>query len=365
MIRVAIIRENGLFYGGTEKFLQIMAAETNKDEFQIDYYTTDKMRSPDREKYLLDNNVNIIKFKVNEGYKSFPFKYLNKYRNNWSDFWNKFNKVNNKTPYDVIQITNFGWKEEPFQSFKDDYKVCEFTVFPPYVKFPGVKHHILNSEWLRDQWLFRFAEGHSGRRSKTTVIPVPVKKTSDKNLRKELGISEDTIVFGFHQRNDNGLFSPVQLDAFSKLEKECDDVMMLVLNGCDLYKKQAENLNIKNIKFIPYQDEVSPFLNTLDVYAHGRKDGETYGMVLAEAMLHGLPCISHTTPYYNAMNSVIGSGGFVVNSGHEYFQVMEDMLIDSYRNATSKNALRIANENYTYDIVIPKIEEVWRKVANE
>lgn len=353
-IRVAIIRENGLFYGGTERFLQIMASECNKDMFVIDYYTTDLMAFADREKYLLDNGVNIIKFKCdNHRFKWFPFTLLNK--DKWGDFWNKFNPDN----YDVIQITNFGWSEEPTSNFNDDMNVCEFTVFPPYNEIPGVKYHILNSNYVKEQWI------HSGGSNyNSCVIPVPVKKFTNENLRSALNISNDKIVCGFHQRKDDTLFSPVQLEAFKQLEDNCNTVHMVIMNASDLYKKQAALLNIKNISFIPYQENVSLFLNTLDIYTHGRKDGETYGMAIAEAMIHRLPCISHRTPYYNAMSSIIGNGGFVVSNIKEYTDVLFELVYhNDLRRIIGENAFNIAYNNYSYDTVIPKIEEVWKKVA--
>ena len=155
-MKVAILRHNGLFYGGTEKFLQIMAAETNNE---VDYYTTDLMRSPDREQYLIEHGVNIVKFKMGSG--RFPFKYL---RSTWHDLWKKLKSSN----YDVVQITNFGWDELPYNGFSKNDNLCEFTVFPPYVPFNGVKHHILNSEWLRQKWIEA-----GGNEFISTAIPVP------------------------------------------------------------------------------------------------------------------------------------------------------------------------------------------------
>jgi hypothetical protein len=350
MTKAAIVRHNGLFYGGTEKFLQIMAAKTS-DIFDVDYYTTDLMRSEDRENYLVDNSVNVIKFKLGYNYNRFPLKYFDF---EWRDFWRRYNERS----YDVTQVTNFGWQEKPYNQFKSN--VCEFTVFPPYVEFRGVSHHILNSEWLRQKWIKT-----GGDPEKSTAIPVPVEKTSSLNLRESLGIEKDTLVCGFHQRADDNIFSPVQLEAYSRIEDEFD-TMMLVLNGSKLYKEQADKLCIKHIKFIDYVEEVSPFLNTLDIYTHGRKDGETYGMVLAEAMLHGLPVMSHLTPYYNAMRSVIKDGGVVVNNINQYSTILGMLLENpSLRNEYGRRARFIAEENYTYKVVIPKIEEVWRKVANE
>lgn len=345
--RIAVIRHNGLFYGGTEKFLQIMAAEVDHDEFEIDYYTSDVDRREDREQYLIDNDVNIIKFNIGKNYNTFPLKHINFM---WRDLWKKLNKSN----YDLIQITNFGWNELPYSGFHETDKLCEFTVFPPYVKFPGVRHHILNSEWLRDEWVKT-----GGSYEHSSAIPVPCKVTNTDNLRDVLNIDDGVVVCGFHQRADDRIFSPTQLHSYKQVES--DQTHMVVLNGSRLYKEQAINLNIKNITFLDYAEEVSTFLNTLDIYTHGRRDGETYGMVLAEAMLHKCPCISHTSPIYNAMRSTIGPGGVVTRCESEYTNVLKYWIEHpSVRLDYTKKAYDYAHANYTYHSVIPRIENVWK-----
>ena len=347
-MKIAIVKHNGLFYGGTEKFLQIMAAKTGNT---VDYYTSDLMRSEDRERYLVDNGVNVIKFKLPKTYDRFPLVYTDY---PWKDFWSKFQR----NTYDVVQITNFGWPCRPYDRFYNE-NCCEFTVFPPYVKYPGVKQHILNSDYLRWKWV-----NSGGPEDKATVIPVPVEKTSDKTLRDILDIDPDTTVCGFHQRNHNDLFSPIQLEAFKSLE-DVYDMHMIVLNGSKLYKKQAINLQIQNITFLDYQEEVSPFLNTLDIYTHGRRDGETYGMVLTEALIHGLPIVSHYTPYYNAMRSVIKDAGYVAHNSTDYAAFIEKLINNSaLRHKYSHNALE-QSQDYTYSAVIPKINDVWERVAYE
>jgi glycosyltransferase involved in cell wall biosynthesis len=347
MYRIAIFRHNGLFYGGTEKFLQIMAAEVNHNKFEVDYYTTNMDASPDREQYLIDHDVNVIHFDICD----YPWP-LNKLKSTWSNLWKNL-KVDD---YDVVQSTNFGWDEYPYNSLGKANNLCEFTVFPPYVKFNGVQHHILNSEWLRQQWI-----KSGGSENISTAIPVPCKIVNNDNLRSKLGIDKGVTVCGFHQRADDRIFSPIQLQAYKNIEDEFTH--MIVLNGSKLYREQAKQLNIKHITFLDYADEVSSFLNTLDIYTHGRKDGETYGMVLAEAMLHKLPCISHSSPNYNAMKMTIGRGGVVVDNVDQYTMILNQWIEnDAMRNLHAFDGQRYALANYSYEAVIPKIESVWESL---
>lgn len=354
-IKVAIVRHNGLFMGGTEKFLQIMAAEVNKDEFEVDFYTTNFMRFEDREQYLKDHDVNIIKF-YKPWWGNLPKPWMNKLNHFW--LWLKFKK----NYYDVVQITNFSWDEYPYNSFYGE-NVCQFVVFAPFCDFPCVKLSILNSEWLRQKWIET-----GGSEEKSVVIPVPtwISQTTE-DMRKELGISNEVFVCGFHQRNHDDIWSPVQLDAYKLIET--DKTHMVVLNGSDLYKEQAEHLGIKNITFLDYlrtEEEMSKFFNTLDLYTHGRKDGETYGTIFVEAMIHGVPCISHWSGIQDAMEETIGNGGFVVEKNpDEYAKAIEvfmNMSRDEYYK-WSTAAVTEATSRFTYKVVVPKIEEAWRRVA--
>lgn len=351
-IKVAIVRHNGLFMGGTEKFLQIMAAEVDKDKFEVDYFTTNQDRFKDREQYLKDHDVNVIKY-----HKLYDYKQTDKLNElNHAEFWWKFNRKE----YDVVQITNFSWWEYPYNSFGDQ-NVCEFAVFTPYCRFPGVDKTILNSEWLRDRWVET-----GGNRDKSVVIPVPVwRPLTIGNMRKELGIESDVFVCGFHQRNHDDIFSDVQLQAYKQIES--DKTCMVVLNGSRLYREQAVELGIKNIRFIDYlktEFEMSKFFNTLNLYTHGRKDGETYGTVFAEAMIHGLPCLTHHTGIQEAMEETIGSGGKVVDTVDEYaFEIQRFIDNKDRRLFYSKCATMEANERFTYEIAVKKIENTWKNIA--
>lgn len=347
--RVAVIRHNGLFMGGTEKFLQIISACVNHNEFEIDYYTTNEDRFEDREQYLLNNDVNIIKFD-----KALNSKYIPN-RMKWGNLWKKLD-VN---LYDVIQVTNFGWSEYPYNGFRNKDPLCEFCVFPPYVKFPGVKHTVLNSEWVREEWIKT-----GGIKEHSTAIPVPVEyPTSSNNLREELNIPDNAIVCGMHQRNDDRIYSGIPLKAFEQVVKKYSDVYFVMLNGSNQYRVQAGIDDIPNVHFVDYLDNISPFLNTLDIYTHGRYDGETYGMALAEAMIHKLPCISHYSPIYNAMESTIADGGYVVSGIDQYVEILDNLITnDALRRQLSSNAYKTAKSTYTYDIAIPKIEHVWKNL---
>ena len=54
-------------------------------------------------------------------------------------------------------------------------------------------------------------------------------------------------VFGLHQRDDNGIFSPIPLEAYDEIES--DDTMFFILGGGSNYRKQASDLGLRSVFF--------------------------------------------------------------------------------------------------------------------
>jgi glycosyltransferase involved in cell wall biosynthesis len=74
---------------------------------------------------------------------------------------------------------------------------------------------------------------------------------------------------------------------------------------------------------------ISGFLNTLDLFAHGRRDGETFGTVLAEAMMHGKPCLSHYSSIgANAQPETMGPAGLFAHDEKDYAEKLERLFAD-------------------------------------
>ena len=89
-------------------------------------------------------------------------------------------------------------------------------------------------------------------------------------------------------------FSPIPLEAYSLIESS--NTLFLLLGGSSKYKEQSVKLGIKNIEFIPTTpllESIHKFLNSLDVYAHGRRDGEQCSTAIIEA----IPRPSSYKPY--------------------------------------------------------------------
>lgn len=363
-IRVAFIKFGGLAVGGTELWLQKIAANLPRERFEIDYYYCDAApligidhkhadTNPDRLKYMQKNAVNLIKFNVQV--VDYRFHY-----HRWigTDFWKLFDSKK----YDLIQTAKAGPKEYPF--YLINLPILEMVSLANRPdKSKNIAWSFHPSSWQRDVWLKK-----GGNKNRSSVLPPLLEQplTAD-NYRKELNIPRDAIVAGFHQRADDNIWSPIPLNAFSKCQNP--NWHFIMKGGSKLYKKQADELGLKNIHFLPSDGDdvtVSKFLNTLDFFAHGRRDGETFGAVIAEALIHGKPCLSHYSDTgLNAQKETMGTAGLFAINEKDYTEKLYSLFSDK----KIRDELTIeANKNsskYSIESTVKLVTDVYDEVLKD
>lgn len=144
-------------------------------------------------------------------------------------------------------------------------------------------------------------------------------------LLDEYKLPRNAILLGRVGRADN--FDPISLKAFKEIELKYPNAYYLIVNPCNGWRDTVKNLNIHNIRFIdPIIDDnrLSNFYRGLDIYAHARSDGECCPTNIQEAMMHGVPVVSHESAIYNGQSEIIENAGFVVPLGN--WQGYRDVL---------------------------------------
>jgi glycosyltransferase involved in cell wall biosynthesis len=130
-------------------------------------------------------------------------------------------------------------------------------------------------------------------------------------------LPDDAILLGRVGRADN--FDPISLRALKRVLQDFPNVYYLVVNPCENWRRVAREQDVeKNVRFLnPIIDdsELSAYYMGLDVYAHARSDGECCPCNIQEAMMHGLPIVSHESHSFNGQSEIIGNGGFCVPIG--------------------------------------------------
>lgn len=335
MRRVAFIKRSGLSTGGTEKWLQYAAIALSRNRYDVTFFYSDENVDVDRFKLLRDNNVSLQPFTIG--------KISDNSTSDWitTDFWDYFHEDR----YDIIQTAKYGPSEYPYFLFKK--KFVEKVAFATSIdKSVNRIHTVTPSKWLMNQWI-----KSGGDRSSVSTIPVPVNDPQSlENLRDKLSIPADAIVAGFHQRSDDNIFSYIPLSAFKRVETH--NKFFLIMGGSKKYVRQAESLGLRNVIFIPHsgsERSVSEFLNTLDFFSHGRRDGETFGTVFAEAQMHGLASLSHRSHLYNAHIETISNTGIVAYNLIDYTWHLRRLYADSsLRSRLARNSCFNAFSRYSY-----------------
>ena len=347
---------------GTEVSFQNVAKHLTKN-FIVDYFYCDSApyvgsdwvhpdTDPYRKKFMESSKVNLIKFKVEK-------KDITNVYHEWinTDFWEKFDEKD----YSLIFSTTAGSPEYPFHLIKNTPIVNIVTINAGVNNQDNIHKTVLISEDSLKVWL-----NQGGNNEKYDVIPlcreeIPKNKN---NFRDQIGLGLN-FVFGMHQREDDTIFSEVPLKAYKRIQTSKN--FFLILGGSKKYSDQAKKLNLKNFKQLPSSADskiIGKFLNTLDVYTHGRKHGETMGLVLTEAMSYGLPIISHRAES-NAQVEVIGNAGrvFYKRNIFSYSGEMKRLENNSeYYNLKSKNSLDRFNSFYSLSYILDKYDRIIKEV---
>jgi FkbM family methyltransferase len=340
-----------------------MAVLMQQRGFIVDFYYCDSApyigssfkhpdTDPHRMQFLEEHGIKLIKFNV--GFKDVTIP-----THDWvdTDFWEVFDQ----TKYDLVQTAKAGPAEYPYHLM--DIPVIEYVTLAAGVDHSSsIAWSIHISQWQRKLWM-----SGGGNVSRSSVIPViPDKPITDQNLRKMLSIPAGAFVAGLHQRDSADIFSDWPLNAFQHLPK---DTHFILLGGSEKYVDQAKKLGIINFHRIPHSADpqiISSFLNSLDIYLHGRKDGETFGNVLAEALLHGIPCISHySASGANAQVETIGPGGKFLKSRTEYKETLFQMYSDSaMRKHLGELGIKHAEKYFNSEHAGDSLEQVYLRVIS-
>lgn len=160
----------------------------------------------------------------------------------------------------------------------------------------------------------------------------------DENLRNELQIPQDAIVFGRHGgvNEFNIDFSHNAIKEHLNLEKNC---YFLFMNTQKFYEHPRIIYLDKNLD-LNYKVK---FINTCDVMIHARAIGETFGLSIAEFSSKNKPIITSTCDYLEHIKILVDKA-IIYNS--------KDELINIFINI--KTIIHSRNDWNAYNLYTPK-----------
>ncbi len=157
--------------------------------------------------------------------------------------------------------------------------------------------------------------------------------------------------FGRISRSDKGKWSSLALTFLPILknlvsENKIPAFHYNIIGGIPEAEKYVSDNHLDElVHFLPpilTDKEISQFMNSISFLAHANDTGESFGLVIAEAMAAGLPVITHPCDGLrdNAQLELVDHGktGFIANNAQEYAEAVRFLM-------THPEEARILGEN--------------------
>jgi hypothetical protein len=184
------------------------------------------------------------------------------------------------------------------------------------------------------------------------IIDVP--KTQE-TLHSDLGIPKDSFIYG-RLGGQEQFDIPFVHSAITKVLQKRSDVWYLFLNT----KPFIQHERVKFLPFHPDLNYKSKFINTCDAMIHGRSDGETFGLAVAEFSSFNKPVITYDAPYWWYMRAHLHMLGDMAIKYKNEEEVLTYML-QMDKNYVSDVDWDCYSKKFTPHNVIHKFNEVFLK----
>jgi glycosyltransferase involved in cell wall biosynthesis len=281
---------NQLGLGGTEYALQLFAKFFNKAHFDVTVISL--LKGGERVQQLKDLGISVIV--LNGDFTQLP-TYLQEadvvhWHGGGSLESELFQILKKHKPRLVIQTNVFGlYDSSPL------YKVIDYDLY--------ISKMILVRRMELDKNL------DDSFSSKRKVLPYPVDVDHiNELLPTNQEVDQFKTTHGLHGhfivgrigRPDNNKFDLITLDGFAKFAKEITNTKFLLAGATDEMIAHANSLAISD-KLVIIENTVELktlllYYKAMDVFLAASQIGESFGMVIAEAMTVGTPVVTISTP---------------------------------------------------------------------
>jgi glycosyltransferase involved in cell wall biosynthesis len=170
---------------------------------------------------------------------------------------------------------------------------------------------------------------------------------STENLRKELNIPVDSIVYGRHGGSDTFDLQFVK--------ESIVNVAAAQSNKYFLFMNTPRFCNLPNVIFLEGSTDMEnkkKFINTCDVFLHGRRDGETFGLSIAEFAICLKPIMAWTQCTDDAHFQILGDKIIKYENKEHLVKLLTDFVPSTY-DMTGNGYLQ-----YTPELVMNKFKEL-------
>lgn len=361
-----------LALGGTEKTCQLFFEHADKSKFEVAVAYEKGGTHPRMEEFQKGAAVCDGKLFQVDSYNQIP---------NCPRTEPSLQDVIDEFKPDILHVYRSGYVEfpEPNIHVKVPHFV-ETNVFGFYDSNMFIDRSLFMSKWLMNntlRGLMPISRSLMPKRFDFVNNPVEMPCTNDTLPIAQSWKSEGAIIVGRCGRPDNGIYNAVNVNAVRLLRMQGYDIRFLVVAPPSNMVKDLVEFDIPFYVIDPTVDPLvlSTFYNSVDIYTHARADGETFGVNIAEAMIHGKPVITHY-----ARPSVPGMGvfqsqaelvdtsetGWVVNNfADEYADALKMLIDDNEMRLSMGEAGRVkAEREYEVSACMKKLERIYEEVVN-
>lgn len=232
----------------------------------------------------------------------------------------------------------------------------------PYAKNIDPKIHLVTAV---SESAKRTALAYSPNRE-VTIIPnaVDLAKFRPKTPRN-VNTKSKTIVYVGRLEKRKG--ASYLIDAYAELAKHHNDTKLFIIGDGNLRKSletQVAKLKVPNVKFLGFVSEKKKidYLQKTDLFVSPALFGESFGIVLVEAMAAGSVVLAGNNPGYQSV--MVGTGRLsLVNpkSTQDFWQRMELLLYDEQIRELWLEWSYQEVEQYDYSIITSMYEDIYKK----
>lgn len=194
-------------------------------------------------------------------------------------------------------------------------------------------------------------------------------------FRAEYGIPVNHTLFGRIGQPLSGKWSTKLLTAFQRfLKAERADAHLMVVGAPDGIIERIHSLppeirrHVTSVDRMSTDEELRVAYSAMDAFILAANQGESFGMVLVEAMACGTPCIALATPFRdNSQAEVVvhERTGYVVNGVSSMARAMRTLHRDEdLVAAMGDNARLRAAEEYSFEAVGSRLSRVVSAVSS-
>ena len=381
MIKV-LFHLNQLGYGGTEKAILTFIKTLDKKLFEPSlFFNTSLNAFEHRKLQLLKSCSKKYERKYNEKYvhgfaRKREFEEAVSGRLFLGYGLSDFARCVNSSNPSIVHFNRglpIDFYTENIDKLSSRIRIVDHNIFatrPSTAYLNAVDHMFFVSQWCLDKspW---------ADPNKSSFLYNPVADTSsariDYDIRRELCIPEDSILLGRLSRPnlDDGEFI---LEVLSRVLVKFPQVHFVCIGASNAFIERSSTLSLSKVHCLfPTTDEsrIDQFLRGLDIFLHYRREGETFGLSIAEAMSRGIPTVSHKSEVDNAHIELISKNrhcGIVCDtiSVGAYVDAVEKLITNSsLRIELGRNARRTAEKHFCTGELTRTLESVYMRVLRK